>query len=84
MTERTTALPAEKEFWGKVPRVTLARASDEEIAAKYDSKVERIVTETKASRENNLTKLLDCGLTAECTLPRPSSRSNRATDRLLL
>ena len=38
----------------------------------------------KASRENNLTKLLDCGLKAECTLPRPLSRSNRATDRLLL
>lgn len=58
MIERTTALPAEQVFWGKVPRVTLVRASDEEIAAKYDSKAERIVTETNREKLQNFYEAL--------------------------
>ena len=53
MTETTTVLTAERDFWVKVPRVTLARASDEEISAKYDSKAERIVTETNREKLQN-------------------------------
>lgn len=58
MIEKTTALPAERDFWGKAPRVTLVRASDEEIAAKYDSKAERIVTETNREKLQNFYEAL--------------------------
>jgi hypothetical protein len=58
MTEKTTSLPAEQEFWAKAPRVTFARVSDEDIAAKYDSKAERIVTETNREKLQNFYEAL--------------------------
>lgn len=58
MTEQSTVLPAEQAFWGKVPRVMVARASDEEISAKYDSKAERIVTETNREKLQNFYEAL--------------------------
>ena len=58
MTEASTVLLAEQDFWIKAPRVTLARASDEEIAAKYDSKAERIVTETNREKLQNFYEAL--------------------------
>ena len=58
MTENITVLPAEQAFWVKAPRVTLARSSDEEISAKYDSKAERIVTETNREKLQNFYEAL--------------------------
>jgi len=58
MTEKKSILSAEHVFWVKVPRVTLARASDEEISAKYDSKAERIVTETNREKLQNFYEAL--------------------------
>lgn len=58
MTEMKAILPAEQVFWVKVPRVTLAHASDEEISAKYDSKAERIVTETNREKLQNFYEAL--------------------------
>lgn len=58
MTEKKTVLPAEQVFWVKPPKVTLVRASDEEISAKYDSKAERIVTETNREKLQNFYEAL--------------------------
>lgn len=43
----------EKSFWKKKPRDAKIKASDEEIEAKYDSKSERIVTETNREKLQN-------------------------------
>jgi hypothetical protein len=43
----------ERSFWGKTQRDTKNKASDEEIEAKYDSKSERIVTETNREKLQN-------------------------------
>ena len=59
MIEKKTVLPAEQVFWVKVPRVTLVRASDEEISAKYDAKAERIVTETNREKLQNFYEALN-------------------------
>jgi hypothetical protein len=53
MTENITLLPVEQTFWAKTPRVAIVRATDEEIAAKYDAKSERIVTETNREKLQN-------------------------------
>jgi hypothetical protein len=58
MTEKKNVLPAEQVFWVKMPKVTLARASDEEISSKYDSKAERIVTETNREKLQNFYEAL--------------------------
>ena len=58
MSEHGSVLPAEQNFWERAPRVTLLRASDEEIAAKYDSKAERIVTETNREKLQNFYEAL--------------------------
>lgn len=58
MTENINVLPAERDFWAKVPKVALARYSDEEISAKYDSKAERIVTETNREKLQNFYEAL--------------------------
>jgi hypothetical protein len=51
-------LPAEEAFWGKASRRQLKLASDEEIEAKYDSKAERIVTETNREKLLNFYEAL--------------------------
>ena len=43
----------EKRFWDKAPRNSKSKVSDEEIEAKYDSKSERIVTETNREKLQN-------------------------------
>lgn len=58
MNGKSTMLAGEQDFWGKVPRVALLRASDEEISAKYDSKAERIVTETNREKLQNFYEAL--------------------------
>lgn len=58
MTEKITVLDAEQDFWAKTPRVALNRVSDEEISAKYDSKAERIVTETNREKLQNFYEAL--------------------------
>lgn len=58
MSEKIFMLASEQEFWGKSPRVALLRASDEEISAKYDSKAERIVTETNREKLQNFYEAL--------------------------
>ena len=53
MAVKSNVLPAEAKFWIKTPRVLLNRVSDEEISEKYDSKAERIVTETNREKLQN-------------------------------
>lgn len=48
----------ENAFWEKQPKVLKAQISDEEIDAKYDSKSERIVTETNREKLQNFYEAL--------------------------
>ncbi|MDI1340566.1 DUF262 domain-containing protein [Polaromonas sp.] len=52
MTNKSLA-DAEAEFWQKPPKVAKSHISDEEIDSKYDSKSERIVTETNREKLQN-------------------------------
>lgn len=55
---RENILPSEKDFWNKSPRRKLLRSTDEEIEEKYDSKAERIVTETNREKLLNFYEAL--------------------------
>lgn len=54
----TTLLDSERSFWDKAQRSVTPKATDEEIAAKYDSKSERIVTETNREKLQNFYEAL--------------------------
>lgn len=58
LNRKPTILPVEQTFWVKSPRAPLVRATDEEIAAKYDAKSERIVTETNREKLQNFYEAL--------------------------
>ena len=53
MNRNKSLIEIEKTFWHKQPRVAKTHISDEEIDAKYDSKSERIVTETNREKLQN-------------------------------
>ncbi len=57
--ESTKSLPEiENAFWEKQPKAIKTQISDEEIDAKYDSKSERIVTETNREKLQNFYEAL--------------------------
>lgn len=56
--QNTTLLDSEVAFWDKVQRSVQPKVSDEDIAAKYDSKSERIVTETNREKLQNFYEAL--------------------------
>lgn len=58
MKEVIKMIEAEKSFWEKVARVKLPKYTDEQISAKYDSKSERIVTETNREKLQNFYEAL--------------------------
>lgn len=46
-------LPAENDFWKKLPKQPKSKLSNDEIDSKYDSKSERIITETNREKLQN-------------------------------
>ena len=58
MTDSSALIAAERGFWDREPRAAMTHASDEEISAKYDSKAERIVTETNREKLQNFFEAL--------------------------
>lgn len=58
MNDNSKMLETEKTFWDKAERVKPAKYSDEQISAKYDSKSERIVTETNREKLQNFYEAL--------------------------
>jgi len=58
MTDKTTLLAIESSFWEKTQRAPRPKSTDEEISAKYDTKAERIVTETNREKLQNFYEAL--------------------------
>jgi len=58
MANSTTIIRGERGFWEKSQRQTNPKATDEQISAKYDSKSERIVTETNREKLQNFYEAL--------------------------
>lgn len=56
--QNSTLLDTERSFWEKTQRSVSPKATDEEISAKYDSKSERIVTETNREKLQNFYEAL--------------------------
>lgn len=56
--QKTTLLDSEISFWEKTQRSAVVQVSDEDISAKYDSKSERIVTETNREKLQNFYEAL--------------------------
>ncbi len=54
-----TVLPFEKLMWVKEPKPRTTARTDEDIAAKYDQKTERIVTETNREKLQNFYEALN-------------------------
>lgn len=58
MTNSKSIIGGERGFWDKAPRAANPKATDEQISAKYDSKSERIVTETNREKLQNFYEAL--------------------------
>ncbi len=58
MPNSTSIISSEKGFWEKAQRAANPKATDEQISAKYDSKSERIVTETNREKLQNFYEAL--------------------------